>query len=354
MGSGSSVTHHNEFSYISILEEAPDKLGEEDFKNLCGNEFDRSLYISLQKPDGYVDKNELISVASGGEEHELYKLYRSYASDDGTLSQKSFNNLCRDSKLFSKSGGYAISDSSITFEDALPSQSNLANYEAFRNNMLPVIATKKGVQLEDLVRRLSKVELPETKTVIPLEVANHALTPEAAAAQLMLLSGDDDEENEILQKQWRAAVKLQRLERVRIARRKMRMKHELQDCVLDLDPSKDFDTSSSNGNSPREDAIRRLFNKHSTRKEMCQSQFVSLCRETEIISRTFTPLDGKLSFDKSKAMASAPRSGKEYNNGVFYDKRINYKVFREVLIPCLSRDLKISIDDLLNILSLDT
>ena len=87
---------------------------------------------------------------------------------------------------------------------------------------------------------------------------------------------------------------------------------------------------------------------------MCQSQFVSLCRETEIITRKFTPLDVKLSFDKAKAMALAPRSGKAYNDGVFYDKRINYKIFREVLIPRLSRDSKISIDDLLNILSLDT
>lgn len=87
---------------------------------------------------------------------------------------------------------------------------------------------------------------------------------------------------------------------------------------------------------------------------MCQSQFVSLCRETEIITRKFTPLDAKLSFDKAKAMALAPRSGREFNEGVLYDKRINYKVFREVLIPCLSRDTSISIDNLLNILSLDT
>jgi hypothetical protein len=227
MGSGSSVQNHQEDSYQFLLEDAPERLGEEDFKNLCGDEFDRTLYLSLQKSDGYVEKEELLSVFRG-EEHEVYKLYRSYASDEGTISQKSFNSLCRDSKLFSKSGGYAISDSSITFEEGLSSSaSSLVNYDTFRNNMLPAIASKKGVQLEDLVKRLSQVDVSETKAVIPLEVTDHALSPEAAAAQLMLLTGDDEEENEKLHIQWHAAVKLQRIERVRIARRKLRMKHEV-------------------------------------------------------------------------------------------------------------------------------
>jgi hypothetical protein len=141
--------------------------------------------------------------------------------------------FCRDSKLFSKSGGYAISDSSITFEEGSSlSASSLVNYDTFRNNMLPAIASKKGVQLDELVKRLSQVELPETKAVIPLEVTDHVLSPEAAAAQFMLLTGDDEDENEVLRIQWRAAVKLQRIERVRIARRKFRMKHEVSSPIL--------------------------------------------------------------------------------------------------------------------------
>lgn len=350
MGAASSVVNQNEFSDHLLLDNAPERLGEEDFKNLCGGDFDRSLYLSLQKPDGYVDRDELLSVASGGREQELYKLYRSYASDDGTISQKSFNNLCRDSKLLSKSGGYAISDSSITFEEGLNS-SSFANYDAFRNNMLPSIASKKGVQLEDLVHRLSHVDICETKTVIPLEVMDHALSPEAAAAQLMLLSGDDDEENEKLQKQWTAAVKLQRIERSRIARRKMQMKKELRECVVNLYPPRDFMILASlEPSSPREEALKRLFNKHATRREMNQSQFLDLCRETEIISRRFTKLDAKLVFDKTKAMAKASQ---QHRKGVIFDKRINYQVFREVLFPCLARDMPTTREDLINILALD-
>jgi hypothetical protein len=232
MGAAGSVANQNA-EYTSILEDAPDQLGEDDFKSLCGKEYDRALYVSLQKPNGYVDRKELLSVASSGEESEVYKLYRCYASDQGTLSQKSFNSLCRDSKLFSKSGGYAISDSSITFEEGSSlSASSLVNYDTFRNNMLPAIASKKGVQLDELVKRLSQVELPETKAVIPLEVTDHVLSPEAAAAQFMLLTGDDEDENEVLRIQWRAAVKLQRIERVRIARRKFRMKHEVSSPIL--------------------------------------------------------------------------------------------------------------------------
>ena len=231
MGSGSSVLNHGEDSFQCLLENAPERLDEEDFKNLCGDEFNRTLYLSLQNSDGYVDKNELLSV-SCGEEREVYQLYRSYASEEGTISQKSFNRLCRDSKLFSKSGGYAISDSSITFEEGVSSSpSSSVNYGTFRNNMLPAIASKKGVQLEDLVKRLSQVDVSETKAVLPLEVTDHMLSPESAAAQLMLLTGDDEEENEKLQIQWHAAVKLQRIERVRIARRKFRMKHEVSSSI---------------------------------------------------------------------------------------------------------------------------
>jgi hypothetical protein len=104
---------------------------------------------------------------------------------------------------------------------------------------------------------------------------------------------------------------------------------------------------------PREEAISRLFHKYSIRNELNQPQFVTLCRDLELITRKFTTLDVKLVFDKTKAMALAPRSGNEYNSGVYYDKRINYKVFREILIPCLARDLGHTEDDLLKILSLD-
>ena len=80
---------------------------------------------------------------------------------------------------------------------------------------------------------------------------------------------------------------------------------------------------------------------------------MTLCRDLELISRKFTTLDVKLVFDKTKGMALAPRSGKVYNGGVYYDKRINYEVFRDILIPCLARDLNHTEDELLKILSLD-
>jgi hypothetical protein len=119
-----------------------------------------------------------------------------------------------------------------------------------------------------------------------------------------------------------------------------------------LNPETDF-VQVSDEETPLEEAIIRLFHKYSTRNELNQAQFVTLCRDLEIISRKFTVLDCKLVFDKTKAMALAPQSGSDYNQGVQYDKRINYKVFREVLIPCLARDMEISYENILNILSLD-
>jgi hypothetical protein len=106
-------------------------------------------------------------------------------------------------------------------------------------------------------------------------------------------------------------------------------------------------------NAPREAALYRLFKKYALRSELSLSSFIQMCKDTEIITIKFTVVDTTFVFDKTKAIAQSPQSGPEYNNGVSFDKRINFRVFREVCVPCLADALNASRDSVVSILSLD-
>lgn len=53
-----------------------------------------------------------------------------------------------------------------------------------------------------------------------------------------------------------------------------------------------------------------------------------------MIQKKFTVVDAELAFIRAKKKASISNQAK-YKNGVFYDKRINYIVFREILLRCI-------------------
>ena len=203
----------------------PDKLNEDDLKTVCGEEYDPAIYTSLEK-EGVVDRNKFLSISSNGEEREVFTLYRSYATSDGKITQGSFIDLCRDTKLLHKSSQFSLSQSSSTFEDNAgdthtSDSAKTVNYELFRFEILPVVADKKGMSLQDLVQKLSRVDVDDRRAAVP-ETCESPSTKAQADAQLALLMNDDEEESENskLLVMWEAAIKLQRLERVRIAKRR--------------------------------------------------------------------------------------------------------------------------------------
>ena len=100
-------------------------------------------------------------------------------------------------------------------------------------------------------------------------------------------------------------------------------------------PQRDFDIPVD-PESPSELSLQALFARHSRRREMGITMLLELCRARQLYSKTFTKMDGRLVFEKSVAMALSSRSGDEYSDGVYFGKRISYKVFREIVVPCLA------------------
>jgi hypothetical protein len=61
--------------------------------------------------------------------------------------------------------------------------------------------------------------------------------------------------------------------------------------------------------------------------------FLKLIQETKNLSFSYTLHDLKYCFEKSKSLALASVTFSKY---VILEKRINYEIFRKILIPCLA------------------
>jgi hypothetical protein len=77
------------------------------------------------------------------------------------------------------------------------------------------------------------------------------------------------------------------------------------------------------------------------------SRFVKMCRDCGLVDKKFTVVDAELCFLKAKKKASMV---KEYSGGVFFGKRISYKVFRHVLIRCIMEKKEVPIDRIIHAL----
>lgn len=81
--------------------------------------------------------------------------------------------------------------------------------------------------------------------------------------------------------------------------------------------------------------------------QMDLTRFIKLCHDCSLISRKFTVVDAELAFLRAKKKASISNISK-YRNGVFYDKRINFIVFREILLRCIVEKMNEPIDYILH------
>jgi hypothetical protein len=77
------------------------------------------------------------------------------------------------------------------------------------------------------------------------------------------------------------------------------------------------------------------------------TRFLKLCQAASLIQKKFTVVDAELAFIRAKKKASLSTNAK-HRNGVFYDKRINYLVFRDILLRCIVEKTNQPIDMILH------
>ena len=99
-----------------------------------------------------------------------------------------------------------------------------------------------------------------------------------------------------------------------------------------------------------EQKLKELFMKFCPTGEMDSRSFIKLCRDCQVIDRTYTSGDADLAFQKTKAAASHPSAG-SYSSGVVHGKRVSYDVFRAIAIPCIAEKKKMDVNILVSFLA---
>ena len=84
--------------------------------------------------------------------------------------------------------------------------------------------------------------------------------------------------------------------------------------------------------------------------EMDMNDFKKMCRELELSHRKFTSTDAEMVFRRSIAKVEALPEGNALKAGVIFGKRVNYDVFREVVIGATAHARATALDDIVLIL----
>ena len=164
----------------------PTKLTKEDILKVS-----MDMYFSFKDADGLVDRELLIQAAFSGQEKEVYDLYMKFTTD-GLMDAGNFHKFCTTSKLLNKTS-FTVGDSVTTFEKSRKSVSlqegksvKSINYSTFRKFLLPDVASKKEIHLDNLIFKLSRVD---ANTPLLLHV------PELQIDGVDVVEVDDDDED---------------------------------------------------------------------------------------------------------------------------------------------------------------
>ena len=166
----------------------PPKLSKHDIIKVA-----ESLYNSFKDSDDLVDKELLIRAAMSGQEKEVYDLFKQF-SKDGQMTSNEFYKFCKNAKLLNKKI-FTVADCVVAFEKSRNTASfeqgknvQTINYSTFRKLLLPDIAAKKGIHLDNLIFKLSRVDL--NPPLLVLEVPINSVDIEGAVDVEEV--GDDD------------------------------------------------------------------------------------------------------------------------------------------------------------------
>lgn len=345
----------------------PLKLREEDLQHAVHDLFD-----SFKDSEGFVDKELLIAAAFSGQEQEVYDLFMKFAKN-GNMDAKGFHAFCVASKILNRST-FTVADSVRIFQKSLVTVSALngstvqsINYPTFRKYVLIDVADKKLLHIDNLVFKLSRIEANPLRLIEPKEPEKkEKKKPKPKQDEefdygvpIVDVSEEVDLDDpttplrsiENTSTKDKAAVRIQSLSRMRTASRyvnelrEINSLHKLEIPEIEIAPTPAPAAPRKTENDV-EAIIQSYYHKftlYSHPDQIDLTHFMKLCHDCDLIQRKFTIVDAELAFLRAKKKASISMKD-EYKNGVFFDKRINYMVFRDILLRCIAEKLSQPID----------
>mmetsp|Transcript_6112 Transcript_6112/g.9219 ORF Transcript_6112/g.9219 Transcript_6112/m.9219 type:complete len:230 (+) Transcript_6112:65-754(+) len=138
----------------------PALLNEEELKAMCGDKYDETYFNALKNEDGLVYSTVLCRIAESSVEREVLHLYSAYCPKGG-MTENIFISLCRDTKLLNK-GLFSVQDAEKLYRkcksEADDSSVRTISYKTWRYEIIPDIASRKGMEVEKLLLKLSQCD----------------------------------------------------------------------------------------------------------------------------------------------------------------------------------------------------
>ena len=297
-----------------------DELTEDEVKTILGDAFNEQQFCEVRdKKTGLVSRNALMEIihnhkllAKEAEVKEIYHLFIQICPN-GEMSRNNFISFCKEARLLSKKQFPRV-DADIMFEKALKVPKIVSKTMDFRNFMkilVPMIAEKMKLEVDVVLHRLASVDQAPT---------------EDDAGTLKMAEAD-------MTKEERAAMRIQTSSRRLTATKKQKGIVEARKSALSA--GKEFFDVPADENDNDEKKLCDVFiTVCNPKTEMDVATCLDLCKRANLIDgQFFTNHDVQLVFLKAKSIAMNNAS---YSSGVVVGKMLTYKIFREIVIPCLA------------------
>lgn len=206
----------------------PDKLTEEELKNICGDRYDSAVYESLKDESGFVDKAKFLEAsglgappeaapATGGtppsHEAEAEHVFGHYCPK-GDMESKTYIKLCKDLKFLNKKFTSGAAD--LVYTKA-KQKNGTVTFKVFREEILVDMAGKKGCDVTVLVNKIAASEGP----IIHATAADNVRFHDDTSTYTGAVAKNENFKNDVTAAgadENNAALKLQNVHRVKQAK----------------------------------------------------------------------------------------------------------------------------------------
>lgn len=376
----------------------PERMNRADVQQLCDNRYTEAQFVSICDAEGYITRQQFVEQVVLEQEEECRRLFVSFCRHDAKgrnseeMDEEHLISFLRHCKLLSKSQ-FSIHDARTLFHQMIQEkvdaqdetnvhvvnemdaqgevqQHVYISYSMFRQQLLPVLAQKKNLEMDRVMfllsrceanTRLVKGELVVTDTYDPADKDEKSVERHVQ----LLVNEKEEEEKEKKRKQSlpcvevppslaqvKASTVIQGAARKRNAKRRREnmklIRHEssrmIDDTcfcneVYDEDLEARFKAKYAAFAPPRSGEMDF---RHFHRWLFHCGWYIS--------HKNFTKGDADVAFKKAMARASVLSAGIDINMGVIMNKRVRYIAFRQAVVKVLAEEINVNTNDVMYLL----
>lgn len=328
----------------SLMTALPEAMDSQQLQSICQERYSQALFDENCDDNKLVSRERFIELVAKQQENEVKELYLQFCltrknKKTDLITCEQLLGLCVHCKIFNKAKFNSqdcadefvklISEENkdhVTSEIVMDSNSSIKkivtiDFFLFKNQLLPIIAERKGVDLDKLIFKLSRCEAatiqvggnyvvdddynPENMEEPSVNVYVQALAHKVRMRKKAAGTGNNFKRRSDMSdaeaiKENTAAANIQTQERTRQARKVVLTLRKINYDSYHADAEKDFDNMTYSDSL--EESFKEKFLHYSNNcKEMDWKRFVTMCGECGLFGQKFTRLDAQNAFNLGMA-----------------------------------------------------